>query len=108
LTQVRAAAAAPPDDGSIATAFPRRRPETAMQYRITTPPQAVDIDAISRALREIDPAGVADLDAPRGILRISTWATDADVLSVMSEAGLPVARDQLERVASECCGGCGG
>ncbi len=79
-----------------------------MQYRILTPGTPVDIEAVSRALREIDPAGVADLDAPRGVLRISTWATDADVLSLMSEAGLPIARDQLERLPSECCGGCGG
>lgn len=79
-----------------------------MQYRISTPMTPVDLDAISSALHKIDPAGVADLDPSRGVLRLSTWATDADVLSLLTEAGMPVGRDQLERIASDCCGGCGG
>lgn len=79
-----------------------------MQYRITLPATPVDIDAIRRVLHAIDPAGVADLDVRAGTLRMATWATDAEVRAVMAGAGLRVAADQVERLASECCGGCGG
>lgn len=79
-----------------------------MQYRISLPATPVDIEAIRRVLHAIDPAGVADLDVRTGTLRLSTWAGDAEVRAVLLGAGLPVAPDQVERLASECCGGCGG
>lgn len=79
-----------------------------MKYRITLPATPVDIEAIRRVLQAVDPAGVADLDVLAGTVRMSTWATEAEVRAVMTGAGLRVSADQVERLASECCGGCGG
>ena len=79
-----------------------------MQYRVHTLATGIDLETVARNLREVDPAGVVDLDRRHGVLRLSTWATDADVLALLAESGLAVDRADLERVASECCGGCGG
>jgi hypothetical protein len=78
-----------------------------MKYRIANP-GLVDPAALASSLHEIDPAAVVDLQAAHGALRISTWATEADLRSLLAAAGLPVVGDQLERLPSECCGGCGG
>jgi hypothetical protein len=79
-----------------------------MKYRIATPGAVVDLAAVTRALHAVDPAGIADFDRGGAALRVSTWASDAEVLGVLAAAGLPIAADQLERLPSECCGGCGG
>ena len=32
----------------------------------------------------------------------------AQLVALISQAGFPLSQQQLERVPSECCGGCGG
>ncbi len=74
--------------------------------RITGSPP--DVGAIEEALRAVDPSALVDIDPTGQSLRIAASIGAVQLLSVMKEAGYPVKEDQLARVPSECCGGCGG
>ncbi|NDK37431.1 hypothetical protein DT603_01035 [Pseudoxanthomonas gei] len=78
-----------------------------MQYTLSTQ-GTPDIAAIERAIAELDPAMVVDFDQAASALRISSVATEAELLACLRQAGVGGAQDQLVRVPSECCGGCGG
>ena len=78
-----------------------------MQYTLHTA-TAPDLAAIERSLGAVDPAALIDLDSAGSTVRISTLATEHELLDCLREAGLPDAVQHLERVPSECCGGCGG
>lgn len=67
-----------------------------------------DVRAIEEAIRAVDPLALVDIDPTGQTLRIAASIEAVQVLRVMREAGYPVKEDQLERVPSECCGGCGG
>jgi hypothetical protein len=78
-----------------------------MQYTLTlggTP----DIAAIEKIVYGLDPAAVVDLETRASQLRISSLATDAELIACLREAGIAVATDALVRLPSQCCGGCGG
>lgn len=79
-----------------------------MQFRITIVEPNPDLHAIDEALRDIDPAGLVDFDAAHRAIRVSATLGTVELAIVMHQAGLPVTLDQIERVPSECCGGCGG
>lgn len=79
-----------------------------MEFTVHLATPTPDIGAIERALYDVDPACVVDLDAHHNTLRISTNATDDELLSVLAQSGHPIPPDQLKRVPSVCCGGCGG
>jgi hypothetical protein len=78
-----------------------------MQYTLRIAGTAPDTAAIERALQAIDPAAMVDIDAAGGTLRVATSMGD-DELATMLRAGFALDPRQLERVPSECCGGCGG
>lgn len=79
-----------------------------MQFRIHTPGATPDLDAIGDALTTVDPAALVDLDAAGETVRIAATIGDAELVALVRKAGLAITPDQLERVPSECCGGCGG
>ena len=68
----------------------------------------VDVGNIERLLLEADPAGVVDLDASTGHLRVSTCADRNEVALVLLAAGHPVEASDIAIVPSVCCGGCSG
>ena len=78
-----------------------------MQYLIAATSQIAALDGIADRLNDLDPSALVDVDTA-GRLRISTLLPDAEVLLALGLAGLMVAPADLERVPSECCGGCGG
>ncbi|WP_152599987.1 hypothetical protein [Noviluteimonas dokdonensis] len=78
-----------------------------MQYLVCPSSHVASLDSIASRLGDMDPAALVDVDAA-GRLRISTQLTDAEVLRALHSAGLLVAPSDVERLASECCGGCGG
>jgi hypothetical protein len=79
-----------------------------MQFRISITNSTPDIEVVERAIRTVDPSGVADIDQAGETLRVSAAVDSAQLLELMTQAGHPVIHEQLELVPSECCGGCGG
>lgn len=79
-----------------------------MQFRISITNSTPDIEVVERAIRTVDPSAVADIDQAGETLRVSAAVDSAQLLELMTQAGHPVAHEQLELVPSECCGGCGG
>ena len=78
-----------------------------MQYTLgtsTTP----DMAAIERAISGLDPAALLDFDSRASMVRISSVATEAELLACLRQAGVDAGAGQLVRLPSECCGGCGG
>ncbi len=67
-----------------------------------------DVGTIEEALRAVDPSALVDIDPTGRTLRIAASIDAVQLLGVMKDAGYPVKESQLERVPSECCGGCGG
>ena len=78
-----------------------------MQYTLPTltPP---DLATIEQALVMHDPSALIDFDAIGGSIRISTMATEQELLASLRDAGIAGAAERLVRVPSQCCGGCGG
>jgi hypothetical protein len=83
-------------------------PEHVMQYRIHGPIAQSRLPEIEASLTIEDPAALVDLDAGGQWLRIATSLPDAAVRSALRRAGCEIDPLQVERVPSECCGGCGG
>ena len=79
-----------------------------MKFNIKTDGHAIDVSVIEQALIQADPAAVIDLDKATSSLRVSTCLDDAELLSLMTDAGFPIPSANIEGVPSECCGGCGG
>lgn len=78
-----------------------------MQYTLSTGSQP-DMGAIESAIAQLDPAVVLDFDAGSSMVRISSVATEAELLDCLRQAGVSAAAGQFVRLPSECCGGCGG
>jgi len=78
-----------------------------MQYLVAATNGVFSVESITERLNHFDPSALVDVDHV-GRLRISTLLRDAEVLLALGLAGLSVAAGDLERQASECCGGCGG
>jgi hypothetical protein len=78
-----------------------------MQYLVAATAGIVPLEPVATRLEALDPAALVDVDRA-GRLRISTVLPDAEVLVALCQAGLHVAPFELERLPSECCGGCGG
>lgn len=79
-----------------------------MEYRINLPAPFIQLEAIEQAIGEMDPAMVVGLDASGTVLMVSTTIGDQALLSALDRVGHRISLEQLERVPSVCCGGCGG
>lgn len=79
-----------------------------MQFTVKLAGTTPDTDAIRQALTDVDPSAMVDIEPNGQTLRIAS-ALETDQLSTLiTQAGHPVAEGDLDRVPSECCGGCGG
>ena len=79
-----------------------------MKFNIRTDGRPIDVPAIEQALQQADPSAMIDLDGTTASLRISTYLEGGELLGLMSGAGFTIPSADLERLPSECCGGCGG
>lgn len=79
-----------------------------MQYTVAQIPEGLDVGLVTEILAAFDPAAVVDIDGSGSVLRLSTSLSTADVVPLLKAAGVPITRAGVERVPSECCGGCGG
>lgn len=79
-----------------------------MKFNIRTNGRPIDVPAIEQALQQADPSAMIDLDGTTASLRISTYLEGGELLGLMSGAGFTIPSADLERLPSECCGGCGG
>lgn len=79
-----------------------------MQFRIPLPETAPSLPALEQALLDADPTGLLDVDESGRVLRVSTLLDVPDLVASLERGGLAAAADAVERVPSECCGGCGG
>jgi hypothetical protein len=79
-----------------------------MQFKIKIAGLKPDVDVIEHTIRVVDPSALVDIDQTGQTLRVAASIDATHLLGLMSQAGYPVAEEQLERVPSECCGGCGG
>jgi len=78
------------------------------QFRIPLSGPAPDLQLLEDALQDADPSVLLDIEPLSRVLRISTLLDEHSLLPALGRGGLPVSAAQLERVPSECCGGCGG
>ena len=79
-----------------------------MEFALRTTGRAPDLAAIEREIAALDPAVLLDFDASGSTIRISTSATDAELLACLQRAGVQADADDVTRLPSVCCGGCGG
>jgi len=78
-----------------------------MQFRIATRVENVDVGAVERALRAVDPAAMVDLADAGDQLRVSTFMSVSELVQAVDLAGYPITHDQVIPMKSDCCGGCG-
>ena len=78
-----------------------------MQYTLSTH-STPDMTAIERAISKLDPAALLDFDVSASMVRISSVATETELLDCLRQAGVGADPEQFVRLPSECCGGCGG
>ena len=79
-----------------------------MQYTIATSSAQANLGVVRRAIDDVDPAAIVDVDSTGGIVRISTVIGGPELLALLNGAGYPLNIDALEQVPSQCCGGCSG
>ena len=79
-----------------------------MQYTIAISTARPDLGVLQRAIDDVDPAAMVDIESTGGNVRISTVIGDTELLALLNGAGYPLRADELELVPSQCCGGCSG
>jgi hypothetical protein len=79
-----------------------------MQFILHAAADTSHLAAIENAIAALDPAVMLDADTSGYGIRISTVVTEDELISCLRKAGLEPEPQQLNRVPSECCGGCGG
>jgi hypothetical protein len=80
----------------------------AMEFLYHTTGRTPDLASIERAIGDLDPAVLLDIDLSGRTVRISTSLGDDDLLACLRRADLQALPQDLERLPSVCCGGCGG
>jgi len=78
-----------------------------MQYTLDIA-ASPDFAAIGHALATLDPSALLDLDGSGHTIRISTLATQDELLACLRDAGAKAPSRHLVQLPSDCCGGCGG
>ena len=79
-----------------------------MEFNIKMAGSPPDLGAIEHAIRAVDPSALVDLDPQGRTLRVAASVDAAELVSLISQAGYPVAQHQVAQVPSICCGGCSG
>ncbi len=79
-----------------------------MEFHIAVTDGAPEPHVVEDALFDIDPTAVVDLDMSGQVLRISSYATTADLIGVLRQTGWVVTAEQVVALPTICCGGCGG
>lgn len=79
-----------------------------LRYAIDILDTVPDVAAIDELVCAVDPAALVDVDPEGRRLRVAAVVSGPELLDLLDRAGWPVAPERLERVPSECCGGCGG
>ena len=79
-----------------------------MEFHINMAGPMPNIAAIEHAVRSIDPAALVDMDPADHTLRVAASIDAVQLVSLINQAGNPVARSQVIQVPSTCCGGCSG
>lgn len=79
-----------------------------MEFHIAVKDGSPEPNVIENALFDIDPTAVVDLDMSGQVLRISSYATMADLIEVLRQTGWVVTPEQVVALPTICCGGCGG
>lgn len=78
-----------------------------MEFSLRISGSMPDPAVIEQALLVADPAALLDFDADDRTLRVSTSATERELLDCLRAAGVAYDNDLVRR-PSVCCGGCGG
>jgi len=78
-----------------------------MQYLVTSIAAGGAAQTIGDLLFALDPAALVDVDEA-GRLRVSTSLDENALVTALARLGFAVPHASVHRLASECCGGCGG
>lgn len=79
-----------------------------MEFRIEWTGPAPAFARLADAILGADPAALVDAHPAGAALRVATVLDEADLLRLFGEAGSLIAPEQVRRLPSVCCGGCGG
>jgi hypothetical protein len=79
-----------------------------MQFKIRMTGPMPDIGVIEDAISAVDPSVLVDVDPTGQTLRVASSIDADELIGLMNQAGCRLSPHHLERVPSECCGGCGG
>lgn len=79
-----------------------------MEFKVAMQPAGVNLDVLRKALCEVDPAALVDLDPLNAGLRVAAQVTTGELAGLLAEAGYPVGPMAIQPQPSVCCGGCGG
>ena len=79
-----------------------------MEYRITVPAAAPDLQRLIKALRAEDPAAMIDLATHQGPLRVDTCLKQSEILALLNDTGFVADEGNIRQMPTTCCGGCGG
>ena len=82
--------------------------ENRMEFHVTLTGPSPDLRAVNDAICGVDPAAVVDIDAASQTLRVAASVTAAELVSLIGQAGYPIAQHQVAQLPSVCCGGCSG
>ncbi len=78
------------------------------EFAFESPVAMPDVSPLDRAIVELDPAAVVDLDVDGRTIRMATVLTRAELLACLAGAGMPADGARLRQLPSVCCGGCSG
>lgn len=79
-----------------------------MQFAVKLAGITPDIDAVRQVLHEADPSAMADIEPNGQTLRIASSLETDQLSTLITQSGHPVSESDIQRLPSECCGGCGG
>ena len=79
-----------------------------MQYEISRHANAPDPESLERMLHSIDSGALVDRDLASGGLRVSSIVPADELAEMLRDAGFEISPSHFVRLASQCCGGCGG
>jgi hypothetical protein len=79
-----------------------------MEFVFESPIAVTDPSSLERAIADLDPAALVDVDADGRGIRMATVLTRAELLACLEQAGMPADESRLRPLPSVCCGGCSG